>query len=100
MSIVCVIYVCTLTYSARENKVSIIITHRKNKAKISSHDMMSGLLHKEAKKAANGFTSDVPQLPRILRKPLKHSKSATIQKEGVVRKIRWRKDWVASPHHS
>ena len=53
----------------------------------------------EAKKAADGLTSDASQLPKILRKPLKRSKSAAIQEEGVERKIRWRKDWAASPHH-
>ena len=54
----------------------------------------------EAKIAADGSTSDAPQLPKILRKPLKRSKSAAIQEEGVARKIRWRKDWKASPRHA
>lgn len=39
----------------------------------------------------------MPELPKILRKPLKCSKSAAKQDEGVVRKIRWKRDWIASP---
>lgn len=39
----------------------------------------------------------MPELPKILRKPLKCSKSAAKQDKGVVRKIRWKRDWIASP---
>lgn len=42
----------------------------------------------EAKKAANGNSSDASQLPKLLRKPLKRSKSAATQEEGLARKIR------------
>ena len=54
----------------------------------------------EAKKAAEGSTSDASQLPKILRKPLKRSKTAAIQEERTARNIRWRQDWVASPRYA
>ena len=53
----------------------------------------------EAKAAAEGKSSGVSQLPKLLRKPLKRSKSAAIQEEGEARKIRWRKEWTASPRY-
>ena len=54
----------------------------------------------EAKKAAEGTTSDTSQLPKLLRKPLKRSKTAAIQEESTARKIRWRHDWIASPRYA
>ena len=50
----------------------------------------------EAKKAAEGMSSDEQQLPKLLRKTLKRSKSAAIQKEGDVRMERWRREWRES----
>ena len=54
----------------------------------------------EAKKAAEGATSNLDQLPKILEKPLKRSKSAALQEEGTVRKERWRQDWIESPRYA
>ena len=54
----------------------------------------------EAKKAAKGTTSDASQLPKLLRKPLKRSKTAAIQEESTARKIRWRHDWIALPQYT
>ena len=41
----------------------------------------------EAKKAAEGKTSDEQQLPKLLRKTLKCSKLAAIQEEGAARMV-------------
>ena len=54
----------------------------------------------EAKKAAEGTTSDATHLPKLLRKKLKYSKSAAIQDENLIRKERWARDWAASPRHA
>ena len=54
----------------------------------------------EAKKAAEGATSNLDQLPKILKKPLKRSKSAALQEEGTVRKERWRQDWIELPRYA
>ena len=51
----------------------------------------------EAKKAAEGLTSDEQQLPKLLRKTLKRSKSAAIQEEGAARMAKWRREWRGSP---
>jgi ribonuclease HI len=44
----------------------------------------------EARKVAEGATSDAANLPKTLRKRLKHSKSASTQAENTARKARWR----------
>ncbi|KAF8261405.1 hypothetical protein EI94DRAFT_1556714, partial [Lactarius quietus] len=53
---------------------------------------------KEAKLAAEGTTSDKAQLPGILKKPLKHNKSAAKQTHKSKLKIAWHKEWKKSPH--
>ena len=50
----------------------------------------------EAKKAAEGRISEEQQLPKLLRKTLKCSKSAAIQEEGAARMARWKRDWLGS----
>ena len=52
---------------------------------------------KEAKLAAEGTTSETATLPKSLRKPLKHNKSAAKQhfKSGL--NSIWRKEWQKSP---
>ena len=50
----------------------------------------------EAKKAAEGLSSDKKNLPTLLRKPLKHNKAALRQQRKDVLKARWKKEWEAS----
>ncbi|KAF8259344.1 hypothetical protein EI94DRAFT_1549614, partial [Lactarius quietus] len=52
---------------------------------------------KEAKLAAEGNTSDAGQLPGILKKPLKHNKSAVKQAHKLKLKAMWLKEWKRSP---
>ena len=49
----------------------------------------------EAKKAAEGLSSDKKELPPFLRKMLKHNKAALRQRRDVL-KSRWVKEWEAS----
>jgi ribonuclease HI len=51
----------------------------------------------EAKKAAEGTTSEAAALPRFLRKPLKHSKSAAKQSHKTRLKDIWNREWNDSP---
>ena len=55
------------------------------------------LADKEAKKAAEGSTSDAALLPKALRKPLKFNKSAAKQRFNEELKSLWNKEWVESP---
>jgi ribonuclease HI len=55
------------------------------------------LADQEAKTAAEGTTSNIKELPRILRKPLKHNKSAAKQAHKKKLKEAWRKAWSKSP---
>jgi ribonuclease HI len=55
------------------------------------------LADQEAKLAAEGTTSAASSLPKILRKPLKHNKSAAKQAHKKKLKVAWRKDWNKSP---
>ena len=50
----------------------------------------------EAKKAAEGLSSNKKDLPPLLRKPLKHNKVALRQQRRAVLKGRWKKEWEAS----
>jgi ribonuclease HI len=50
----------------------------------------------EAKKAAEGKSTDAAKLPKLLRKRLKISKSATIASAASERKKTWRREWLAS----
>jgi ribonuclease HI/exonuclease III len=52
---------------------------------------------KEAKLAAEGTTSNANALPRLLKKPLKHNKSAAKQAHKKKLKNAWSKDWNKSP---
>jgi ribonuclease HI len=54
----------------------------------------------EAKKAAEGVSSDQANLPKTLRRQLKRSKSASIQAENTTRKARWRREWAGSPRYA
>jgi ribonuclease HI len=51
----------------------------------------------EAKKAAEGTSSDPANLPKSLRKQLKCSKSALLQAENAAQKVKWRREWTGSP---
>ena len=53
----------------------------------------------EAKKAAEGHTTAIMDLPKILKKTLKKSKSAGGQRQQEIIKERWRKDWTSSPRY-
>ena len=53
----------------------------------------------EAKAAAEGQTSDTAQLPKLLRKPLKVSRSAARQKLNEHIKEKWVKAWKKSPRY-
>jgi ribonuclease HI len=55
---------------------------------------------KEAKKAAEGKSTDAEELPKLLRKQLKTSKSASIAAAAAERKKRWRREWIASPRYA
>jgi ribonuclease HI len=55
------------------------------------------LADQEAKIAAEGTTLNTKELPRILRKPLKHNKSAAKQAHKKKLKEAWRKAWSKSP---
>jgi ribonuclease HI len=50
----------------------------------------------EAKKAAEGLTSDKKALPPLLRKPLKHNKSVLRQHKATKLKTRSKQEWGAS----
>ena len=50
----------------------------------------------EAKKAAEGLSSNKKDLPLLLRKPLKHNKAALRQQRRDILKGRWKKEWEAS----
>jgi ribonuclease HI len=52
---------------------------------------------KEAKLAAEGATSEPHTLPKILKKPLKYSKSAAKQEYKTRLMNTWRKEWSKSP---
>ena len=54
---------------------------------------------KEAKAAAEGKTSDVVQLPRMLKMPLKISRSAACQQINKQVKEEWVKTWKTSPRY-
>jgi ribonuclease HI len=54
---------------------------------------------KEAKKAVEGHMLARASLPKILRKPMKTSKSATRQKQQESVKARWIKEWKRSPRY-
>jgi ribonuclease HI len=54
----------------------------------------------EAKKAAEGKSTDAAKLPKLLRKRLKISKSATIASAASERKKTWRREWLASPRYA
>ena len=56
------------------------------------------LADEEAKLAAEGTTFDATLLPRLLKKRLKHNKSAAKQAHKAKLKSKWRKDWLSSPH--
>ena len=51
----------------------------------------------EAKKAAEGKTTEKSMLPKALKKPLKHSKSAAKQEHKSKLKNAWRTNWYKSP---
>lgn len=51
----------------------------------------------EAKKAAEGTTSDKKALPKTLRKPLKHNKSTAKQSYKEKLKRIWTREWQESP---
>ena len=53
----------------------------------------------EAKKAVEGTSSHPPNIPKVLRKPLKISKSVVLQEIGKVRKPRWKREWVTLPRY-
>ena len=50
----------------------------------------------EAKKAAEGQSSDKKELPPLLRKPLKYNKAALRQRRREVLKARWAEEWEAT----
>ena len=50
----------------------------------------------EAKKVAEGLSSDKKDLPPLLRKPLKHNKVALRQHRRDILKARWKKEWETS----
>jgi ribonuclease HI len=54
----------------------------------------------EAKKAAEGKSTDPEKLPKLLRKWLKISRSASIATVATKRKKRWRREWIASPRYA
>jgi ribonuclease HI len=54
----------------------------------------------EAKKAVEGKSTDAAKLPKLLRKRLEISKSATIASVATERKKRWRREWIASPRYT
>jgi hypothetical protein len=51
----------------------------------------------KAKKVEEGLTTSTPELPKLLKKPLKISKSAAKQRLQNHIKTRWKKEWEASP---
>ncbi|KAI9430296.1 hypothetical protein BJY52DRAFT_1351176 [Lactarius psammicola] len=53
----------------------------------------------EAKKAAEGTTSEAAKLPAILRKDIKINRSAAKQHSNTKRKHKWKKEWEASPRY-
>ena len=55
------------------------------------------LADEEAKKAAEGKTTEKSMLPKALKKPLKHSKSAAKQEHKSKLKNAWRTNWHKSP---
>jgi ribonuclease HI len=56
------------------------------------------LADKEAKLAAEGIMLDTNALPKILKKPLKYSKSAVNQAKKKKIKVTWTCRWNKSPH--
>jgi ribonuclease HI len=54
----------------------------------------------EVKKAADGHTSEGEWLLKILRKPLKHSKSAARQTQQEHIKASWSREWAKSPRYN
>ncbi len=50
----------------------------------------------EAKKAAEGLTSDKKALPPLLRKPTRHNRSALRQQRKDKLKVRWKQEWSVS----
>ena len=54
---------------------------------------------KEAKKAAKGHTSAVSNLPKMLRRTLKKSKSVGRQHQQEIIKEKWRREWTNSPRY-
>jgi hypothetical protein len=54
----------------------------------------------KAKKAADGHTSEGEWLPKILRKPLKHSKSVARQMQQECIKASWSREWAKSPRYN
>jgi ribonuclease HI len=65
---------------------------------IAGHSGITGneKADKEAKLAAEGNSSDKPDLPRYLRKPLQKSISAIKQKYNLTINEEWKEDWQAS----
>ena len=55
---------------------------------------------KEAKKAAEGETSDKKKLPPLLRKQIKSNKSALRQHKKGRLKMRWAQEWAVSPRYN
>jgi hypothetical protein len=55
------------------------------------------VLDAEAKKAAEGHTSESKNLPKLLRKLLKTSRSVARQQQRQHIKIRLNKEWAKSP---
>ena len=55
---------------------------------------------KEAKKAAEGETSDKKKLPPLLRKQIKSNKSALRQHKKGKLKTRWAQEWAVSPRYN
>ena len=53
----------------------------------------------EAKKAVEGLTTATQDLPKMLRKMLKKSKSAGRQRQHEVVKGKWREEWASSPRY-
>lgn len=54
----------------------------------------------EAKKAAEGETSNKKDIPPLLRRKPKHNKSAIKQQRNSRLKARWAQEWKTSPRHN
>jgi ribonuclease HI len=56
------------------------------------------LADEEAKRASEGTTSETNALPKVLKKPLKHNKSAAKQEHKKKLNTAWKREWKSSPH--